>query len=452
MSTHAWGNCFVCDHQWQYDDLHCSFCCCLSKSKNRSKSKKGTLTKSHTIFWTKCLRSKRRNDHCAWPLPSFWSDHICDHLFSWIDISWSPSCCNVVDCCVDHCGGNRCVGVCCNHLDCMVIVMVLMTMVLVVQTMTASDRRMSCFLILWLFLFLELVKDTGRFVSSLALLKKGYKPKRVCGHCFVCLRKVKLMRLWLRKKHFFCFLLRRGQLHCSTEESAIKVAEELHSMPHEFMHQHECTLLCNTKPTNQLVTNVWEPGNCLEVIPDALVEVFLCQVGIVGELLAHNIGLLSETNVLKTLAYQAEQCWAVFLLGLRKMGGNLWQTQINTWVQIVLGQARRVRCVPFALFHKEPWCNPSPFNNFFSNIGLLPLTTFAGKTLWMPVITTVVTCSNCSLKVEMTFAHEVVNVHFKSIQRGIVWSRCGREHVKRHVPCNMMHKFLRGRLPVGVLQ
>ncbi len=73
-------------------------------------------------------------------------------------------------------------------------------------------------------------------------------------------------------------------------------------MPHELMHWHERGLLGDAKPTNQLDANVWRPSNCLEVIPDALVKVFLRQVHIVGASLAHNIGPLGETDVLKTLA------------------------------------------------------------------------------------------------------------------------------------------------------
>jgi hypothetical protein len=44
------------------------------------------------------------------------------------------------------------------------------------------------------------------------------------------------MHLGLRKEDLFAFLLRCGQLHCSTDVAIIKVAEELHSMPHEIMH------------------------------------------------------------------------------------------------------------------------------------------------------------------------------------------------------------------------
>ncbi len=48
-----------------------------------------------------------------------------------------------------------------------------------------SDRKMRHLFLLQMLLFLELVKDTSCFVSSLILLKKGHKPKMVHGHHFV---------------------------------------------------------------------------------------------------------------------------------------------------------------------------------------------------------------------------------------------------------------------------
>ncbi len=95
-------------------------------------------------------------------------------------------------------------------------------------------------------------------------------------------------------------------------------------MQRKLMYWHERRLLGNAKLENQLVTNVWEPGNCLEVIPDALVKVFLREVRIFGALLSHNVGPLCETNVLRTQACQAEQCWTAFRLSLRKWIRDHW--------------------------------------------------------------------------------------------------------------------------------
>jgi hypothetical protein len=107
------------------------------------------------------------------------------------------------------------------------------------------------------------------------------------------------------------------------EVTVNEVAEELHSTPHKLMHWHECGLLSNAKPMNQLVANIWEPGNCLKIVPNAFVEVFLCEVHIVRAFFTQNVGPLCETNVLKTLAHQPEQCWTVFLLDVRKSSKNL---------------------------------------------------------------------------------------------------------------------------------
>jgi hypothetical protein len=63
----------------------------------------------------------------------------------------------------------------------LMVVTVLATMMPVVQTTAASDRKMSRFLLLWLFLFIELVKDTGHFVGNLALLKKATSQKGSMG-------------------------------------------------------------------------------------------------------------------------------------------------------------------------------------------------------------------------------------------------------------------------------
>ncbi len=93
--------------------------------------------------------------------------------------------------------------------------------------------------------------------------------------------------------------------------------EELHLTPHKLMYWHEHGLFCDTKPTNQLVTDIWEPGNCLMVVPNALVKVFLCEVHIAGALFTHKVGPLHATNILKTLAHQAELCWTIFLLDFR---------------------------------------------------------------------------------------------------------------------------------------
>jgi hypothetical protein len=80
------------------------------------------------------------------------------------------------------------------------VVAVFVTMLPAVQIMAASNGKMSRLLLIWLFLLLDLVMDAGCFIGSLALLKKGYEPKRVHGHCFICFGKLVLVPLGLRKE------------------------------------------------------------------------------------------------------------------------------------------------------------------------------------------------------------------------------------------------------------
>ncbi len=105
--------------------------------------------------------------------------------------------------------------------------------------MAACNEKMSRLLLFRLFLLLDLLKDAGRFIGSLTLLKKGNKPKQVHRHHFVCLYKLVLMRLRPRKEDLFALLLRCGQFHHLTDVATIKVAEELYWTLHECMHQHE---------------------------------------------------------------------------------------------------------------------------------------------------------------------------------------------------------------------
>ncbi len=81
------------------------------------------------------------------------------------------------------------------------------------------------------------------------------------------------MRLRLCKEDLLTLLLHHGYVHCLTEVATLEVAEKLHLLPRELVHWHECGLLGRTKPANQLVAYIWETGNSLKVITDALVEV-----------------------------------------------------------------------------------------------------------------------------------------------------------------------------------
>ena len=141
---------------------------------------------------------------------------------------------------------------------------------------------MSCFLFLQLLLiFGNLIKNASRLVGCLALLKEGNHSEQVGRHRLIQVGKLVLVRLRLRKEDLFTLLLRHGYVHHSTEVVTLKVAEKLHLMPHELVHWHEGGLLGRTKPENQLVAHIWETGNSLEVIPDALIKVCLCTICII---------------------------------------------------------------------------------------------------------------------------------------------------------------------------
>ncbi len=83
------------------------------------------------------------------------------------------------------------------------------------------------------------------------------------------------------------------------------------------MHGHESRLLCHTKPANQLVANVGEPGDGLKVVPDALVEVCLRTICIVRALFCDDAGPLSQAYVLKALTQEAKQQWTIVLLQIQ---------------------------------------------------------------------------------------------------------------------------------------
>ena len=106
----------------------------------------------------------------------------------------------------------------------------------------------------------------------MTLLKEGNHSEWVGRYHLVQIGKLVLVRLRLREEDLFTLLLRRGYVHHSMEVVTLKVAEKLHSTPHELVHWHESGLLGRAKPANQLVANVGEPGNGLEVVPDALIK------------------------------------------------------------------------------------------------------------------------------------------------------------------------------------
>ncbi len=147
----------------------------------------------------------------------------------------------------------------------------------------------------------------------MTLLKEGNHSERVGRYHLVQVGKLVLVRLGLREEDLFTLLLCCGYIHHLMEVVTLKVAEKLHSTPHELVHWHERGLFCRTKPANQLVANVREPGNGLEVVPDALVEVCLHPICIIRASLCDDAGPLHQAYILKALTQEAKQQWIIAL-------------------------------------------------------------------------------------------------------------------------------------------
>jgi hypothetical protein len=187
----------------------------------------------------------------------------------------------------------------------MVVVIFVATMLLGAQFMATSGRNMSRILFLWLLLVLgNLLKNASYLVGrSLTLLKEGNHSERVGSHHLVQVGKLVLVCLRLCKEDLVTLLLHRGYVHHLTEVVALEVAENLYSMTHELVHWHESGLLGRTKPANQLVANVGEPGNGLKVVPDTFVKIFLRMICIFWTLLCNDAGPFGQAYFLKTLTH-----------------------------------------------------------------------------------------------------------------------------------------------------
>jgi hypothetical protein len=200
----------------------------------------------------------------------------------------------------------------------MVIAIFVATVLLVVQFMATCGRIMSRSLFLWLLLVPgNLLKNASRFVGCLTLLKEGNHSERVGRHRLVQVGELVLVRLGLQEEDLFTLLLCRGYVHHSMEIVTLKVAEKLHLTPHELVHWHESRFFCRTKPANQLVANVGEPGDGLEVVPDALVKVCLHPICIIRALFCNNPGPIRQAYILKALNQEAKQQWTIVLLQIR---------------------------------------------------------------------------------------------------------------------------------------
>jgi hypothetical protein len=165
-------------------------------------------------------------------------------------------------------------------------------------------------------LILGLIKNASCLVGCLTLLKEGNHSEWVGRHRLVQVGKLVLVHLRLCKEDMFTLLLRRAYVHHLMEVVTLKVAEKLHSMPHELVHWHESGLLGHTKPVNQLVANVGEPCNGLKVVPDALVKICLHKICIIRASFCNDAGPLCQAYILKALTQEAKQHWTIVLLGI----------------------------------------------------------------------------------------------------------------------------------------
>jgi hypothetical protein len=201
----------------------------------------------------------------------------------------------------------------------LMMVAIILTAILTVAQFTAMcDRKMSRFLFIWMLLILgNLIKNASRLVGCLTLLKEGNHSEQVGRHHLIQVGELVLVCLWLHKEDLFTLLLCRGYVHCLTVVVTLKVAEKLHSMPHELVQLHESGLLGRTKPANHLAASVGEPGNGLKVVPDALVKVCLHTIRIIRALFRNDAGPLCQAYVLKALNQEAKQQWTIVLLRIQ---------------------------------------------------------------------------------------------------------------------------------------
>ncbi len=183
---------------------------------------------------------------------------------------------------------------------------------------------MSCFLSLWLLLVLGyLLENASCLVGCLTLLKESDHFDWVGRHCLVQVCKLVLVHLRPREEDLLTLLLCCGYFHGLTEVATLRVAEKLYLTLRELVHWHECGLLGRTKPANQLVAYIWETGNSLELIPNALVKVCLRTICIIWALLCDDAGPLGLAYVLKALTHEAKQQWTIVLLHIQKLSQNL---------------------------------------------------------------------------------------------------------------------------------
>jgi hypothetical protein len=174
----------------------------------------------------------------------------------------------------------------------MTVTIFVATMLLVAQFTAMRGKKMSRFLL-----------NASCLVGCLTLLKESNELERISRHHLVQVCRLELMHLGLHKDDLFTLLLCCGYFHCLTEVATLKIAEKLYSTPHVLVNWHESGLCGHTKPANQLAAYIGEPGNGLEVILDAFIEVCLHMSCIVWTLLCNDAGPFGQAYILKALTY-----------------------------------------------------------------------------------------------------------------------------------------------------
>ena len=164
------------------------------------------------------------------------------------------------------------------------------------------------------FLLLELIEYAVRSIGVLALLEEADERDVVVGQSFMRFRILLLMLPRHRKKDLFDLLRLRGQLHRRTKEPFLEVAHELHSSPHVIMHRHECGLSSRTKPADQLVADVREPGERFEIVSLALNEALVRLARVVRASRGHDVQPFGQADLLEALFQEREQRGPVALL------------------------------------------------------------------------------------------------------------------------------------------
>ena len=94
-------------------------------------------------------------------------------------------------------------------------------------------------------------------------------------------------------------------------------------MANVIMHGYERRLSSGVEPAEQLVADVWEPGECLEIISLTVGEVFE-HLGIFVQTTGRgDVFPFGQTGLLKTLFEQWKQCGTIALLVHRQAQNNL---------------------------------------------------------------------------------------------------------------------------------